>query len=110
MTEMMTEKTSEKGDIRMITLTEKDADSVISLLKEMQSYRKNDLKERAEKIEMLKGIATSPNSPGIFDDLCKAIYEKTMESCRKVLEIENNRFQSAILLLTAGSETEKKGE
>ena len=48
----MTEKKAEnKGDIRMITLTEKDADSVIRLLKEMQEYRKKDFEQEDERFQ-----------------------------------------------------------
>ena len=109
MSEMMIEKASEnKGGIRMITLTEKDADSVISLLKEMQSYRQRDVETAAEKVELLKSSVGESAEKGILNDFCEILVEKAMKEYRLASEKENERFQSAILLLTAGSETGKE--
>lgn len=109
MTEIMTEKTSEnKGDFRMITLAEKDADLVISLLKEMQSYRQRDIETAEEKVELLKNSAGESVEKGILNNFCEILVEKTMEEYRLASEKENERFQRAILLLTAGSDSTKK--
>lgn len=108
---MTTEKKAEnKGDIRMITLTEKDADSVIRLLKEMQEYRKKDFEQATEKLELIQSSSAESAGKGIFSDFFKVFYGKEKEACKRAFAQEDERFQRAMLLLTAGSEAEKEKE
>lgn len=85
-----------------VTLTEADADSVITLLREMYAYRERDIKQTEKDMGMFRDAVVQMNSEK-EDDFVNTVYKNGIRLVRSEFQKETQRFQNAILLLTAGS-------
>ena len=85
-----------------VTLTEADADSVITLLREMYAYRERDIEQTERDMGMFRDAVVQMNSEK-GDDFVDKVYKNGIRLVRSEFQKETQRFQNAILLLTAGS-------
>lgn len=92
---------------KTIVLTTKDADSIISLLRDTQRYLQRNFDETEKNMISLKDEAAKHDRQGVLKKFTETLFEETLKEGRNAFNEDNEKFNDAILLLTAGSNIEE---